>query len=326
VPCWERDNEKSAQSQAATEAAQPRRNSAEGVKGDFETAQTQKWSMGHMKTLDKLMTRDSMPFPFRWYDTLLELPDGELRAMLEAMRNYAEAGTAPTFSGAMAALWREIRDRIDFDRGKYDAICQARSEAGKIGASARWQTMANDGKRILPMANDGKNAEGEGEGEGEGKGEGKESILTDTKENASASASLFSLDGETEPIAKSAMNPGRNFRQWTAEQFKRSVSAAVTEHPEYTDIQEAFTDYWTEPDPKGRPRFRLEKTWDTARRLARWYDNNQPAAGPTAGSRRTDSKRPGRGKAEVWYFENDPPAQGPQWSDHEEGEDVELVF
>lgn len=35
-----------------------------------------------------------------------------------------------------------------------------------------------------------------------------------------------------------------------------------------------FYDYWTEPNKKGTMKWELEKTWDTKRRLKRWFDNN----------------------------------------------------
>ena len=41
-----------------------------------------------------------------------------------------------------------------------------------------------------------------------------------------------------------------------------------------------FYMYWTEPDRSAKPKMRWEKesTWDTARRLARWYRSNKKNA------------------------------------------------
>jgi hypothetical protein len=37
-----------------------------------------------------------------------------------------------------------------------------------------------------------------------------------------------------------------------------------------------FYEYWSEPNrSKTKMKFELEKTWDTKRRLKRWYDNQQ---------------------------------------------------
>lgn len=75
-----------------------------------------------------------MIFPFRWFDTLAELEDTELRAMLAAIQTYAVTGEAPSFKGAMKALWNEIKQRIDSDRERYEHICEVRRQAGAKGA------------------------------------------------------------------------------------------------------------------------------------------------------------------------------------------------
>jgi hypothetical protein len=46
-----------------------------------------------------------------------------------------------------------IKQSLKRDLVKWDEKIQKRSEAGKAGANKRWQTMANDSKRIKPMAN-----------------------------------------------------------------------------------------------------------------------------------------------------------------------------
>ena len=78
--------------------------------------------------------RDSMLFPFRWFSTLLELEDNELREMLSAISHYAEHGEASHFKGAMAALWNELKQRIDFDNQKYAEICVRNRSNGAKGA------------------------------------------------------------------------------------------------------------------------------------------------------------------------------------------------
>ena len=222
-----------------------------------------------MKTQDKIiLKRDAMPFPFRWYDTLLALPENELRAMLAAMRDYAEKKVVPNFSGALAAAWNEIASRIDYDREKYLAICERNRE----NIRKRWETgeVSSDTTvydRIRPYT---KNTDGDGDGDGDI----KETMLTHGKENASASASLFSFSGHEDGICQSSIQPGPNFKKWSSEQFTRSVDAAITERPEYAPHREAFIRYWTEPNGKGRSRFQLEKTWRTASRLATWHERN----------------------------------------------------
>lgn len=208
-------------------------------------------------TDDKKLQRDAMPFPFRWYDALLELPDGELRAMLAAMRDYATKQGVPNFTGALAALWREIANRIEYDRRKFLATCERNrqngekgGQYGKMGGRPR-KNPEKPRKTPTGDLKTPKTPDGEGEGEGEGI---KETMLTHGKENASASASLFSFSGHEDGICQSSIQPGPNFKKWSSEQFTRSVDDAITEHPEYAPHRETFIRYWTEPDGKGRPR------------------------------------------------------------------------
>jgi len=46
-----------------------------------------------------------------------------------------------------------IKQSLKRDLLKWDDKKQKRSDAGKVGANKRWQSMANDSKRIKPMAN-----------------------------------------------------------------------------------------------------------------------------------------------------------------------------
>jgi hypothetical protein len=46
-----------------------------------------------------------------------------------------------------------IKQSLKRDLLKWDEKIQKRSEAGKIGANKRWQNIANDSKRIKPIAN-----------------------------------------------------------------------------------------------------------------------------------------------------------------------------
>lgn len=125
----------------------------------------------------RTVKRDSIIFPLRWFGTLLDLPEADLRAFLAAIRDYAESGTEPTFSGLHAALWREFRDRLDHDAAAYAAKIEKRRAAGIAGAESRWKTVANGGKNGKCHKSHGKNskrisamakmADGDGEGDGD---------------------------------------------------------------------------------------------------------------------------------------------------------------
>lgn len=220
--------------------------------------------------------RDSMIFPFRWMKSLSKLNDAEFRAMISDIVRYAADGVAPEYSGALGAIWEEYRQRIDYDREKYESICQRNRSNGMSGGRPPKQNNPKNPLGYLGTQRNPKKPKKPDAG-ADADAEKKESILTDTKENVSADASLFSLppDSPDKPIHQSAMLPGPNFKKWTLEQFKRSVDDAIEQKPEHRQHRDNFIAYWTEPDAKGRYRFAIQRTWETARRLKTWHDRNQ---------------------------------------------------
>lgn len=64
-----------------------------------------------------------------------------------------------------------------------------------------------------------------------------------------------------------------NYKRWSLADFTASVDQVITGKPEYQEHREAFIRYWSEPDPKGKMRFSLQRTWLTAGRLATWAKN-----------------------------------------------------
>lgn len=70
------------------------------------------------------------------------------------------------------------------------------------------------------------------------------------------------------------------FTSWTLMDFKAEMSNFKSLYPHPTDPAKIhpmlleFYEYWSEPNPSGKMRFQLEKTWETGRRIARWAKNN----------------------------------------------------
>lgn len=61
-----------------------------------------------------------------------------------------------------------------------------------------------------------------------------------------------------------------NFKKWTLKDFENEIK----QHQGAAEISREelinFYHYWIEPDPKGRMRFQLEKTWSTPLRIQNW--------------------------------------------------------
>lgn len=72
------------------------------------------------------------------------------------------------------------------------------------------------------------------------------------------------------------------FDKWTKQQFKDSIQVAREARAEKKDLPKfgrdmltSFFAYWSEPDIKGRMRFQMQKTWNTAGRLVTWENRDK---------------------------------------------------
>ena len=62
----------------------------------------------------------------------------------------------------------------------------------------------------------------------------------------------------------------KSFKQFSKEDFYESIKPFVEKYSNKTC--KAFFKYWNEPDPKGKMRFQLEKTWSISHRLSTWKE------------------------------------------------------
>ncbi|MCU7560048.1 hypothetical protein N4T42_07070 [Riemerella anatipestifer] len=79
---------------------------------------------------------------------------------------------------------------------------------------------------------------------------------------------------ETETETEESGNnttPQKSFKNLTEKEFRDSLMPFLVEYSK--DLVRDFYEYWTEPSANGTPRFKLEKTWNTERRLKTWARN-----------------------------------------------------
>ena len=84
-----------------------------------------------------------------------KLNDTEFGRLVRAALRYKATGAEPDDLGREALLWDGMRLDIDRDNESYSAIANARAEAGKKGAKARWQTDSKNSKSHLPYGKNG---------------------------------------------------------------------------------------------------------------------------------------------------------------------------
>lgn len=96
-------------------------------------------------------------------DKYQKLNDSEFGRLVRAALRYKATGAEPDDLGREALLWDGMRLEIDRDNEAYRATIEARVEAGKKGASKRWQTNGKNGKCHLPYGKNGQEKEEEKE-------------------------------------------------------------------------------------------------------------------------------------------------------------------
>lgn len=85
------------------------------------------------------------------------LNDAEFGRLVRALMIYSTTGQEIELRGNERNHWKRVKNREDRYRKSFTDKSEARREAGKAGAAARWQNDGKNGKRILLMANDSKN-------------------------------------------------------------------------------------------------------------------------------------------------------------------------
>jgi hypothetical protein len=124
--------------------------------------------MMNLKMKEQKLKKNSFIL-YHSYQKHLNLLTNEQRGiLLTALFEYSDKQIIPALDPVSMMAFNFIAEDMDINRDKWEEMAEVRSEAGRKGAEARWKghtkdsdkedKIANDGKRILPMANDGKNA------------------------------------------------------------------------------------------------------------------------------------------------------------------------
>lgn len=78
--------------------------------------------------------KDSFVIYTKYEEQIALLTDQQAGVLLRSLLCYQSEKTLPKMDDVVKMIFTVIRQQIDFDNQKYDEICKARSEAGKLGA------------------------------------------------------------------------------------------------------------------------------------------------------------------------------------------------
>ena len=112
-----------------------------------------------------------------WVDDLEQyrkLSDAEYGRLIRAALHYKRTGEELQLSGREELMWDGKKLEIDRDKERQNGVSHSRAEAGRKGATARWQSdgkNSKNGKCHLPY---GKNGLDNGKDKGKGKGKDKD--------------------------------------------------------------------------------------------------------------------------------------------------------
>jgi hypothetical protein len=80
------------------------------------------------------MAKDSFIIYTKFGEQVSLLSDAQAGVLLRALIAYQSGETLPKMDGMTNIVFSIIRQQIDFDNQKYEEMCKAKSEAGKLGA------------------------------------------------------------------------------------------------------------------------------------------------------------------------------------------------
>jgi hypothetical protein len=81
-----------------------------------------------------------------------QLPNDKAGELIKFIFAYVNDENPVTEDIIINLAFTPIKQQLKRDLKKFEETKEKRSEAGKAGANKRWQNIANDSKRILPIA------------------------------------------------------------------------------------------------------------------------------------------------------------------------------
>ena len=217
------------------------------------------------------MKRDSFVFRGEWKEALSGLPAAVRLEVYEAVIEYGCSGTLPALKQMSMLAFNFMKTAIDRDQERYEAVAKEKSDRARRNAAARWGAKdadASDGIEICDgmqtmqlHANDATACN---------------SMQQHDEMQLHKNDAIYDNDSvsDNDIIEKGSKEPKKKAADAAAIKIKDAAKKLTDEvyATDYSDsIKFAFCNYWLEPNQsKTKLRYQMEKTWDTARRLATW--------------------------------------------------------
>jgi hypothetical protein len=192
--------------------------------------------------------------------TVEQLDDADAGLLFKHYLRYINDQNPEPPSKLIKIVFEPIKQNLKRDLKKWEDTLESRSIAGKAGASARWQNMASDGKRIEGMA----------------KIAVKDTVIVNVTDTVNDNVN------EKKNINTVAVSTA-TFEQREKDFMKKLAPFVETYGKE---MLREFYNYWTERNDNGKKmRFEMQKVFQHERRLIAWSKNikqNKHGKQPTA--------------------------------------------
>lgn len=219
---------------------------------------------------------DGVIFYKSHFDNIKDLSDSELGQIFRACMTGETGAMSPHVKMAFTFLSSQIKR----DSDKYVEILEKRRAAGRMGGAPK----GNKNAQKYINQEDSENKQNKQKVEKTSKTSKtsnnininsniNNNINSNTNNNKSTNVDINLVC--TENATDVAENKEKSLQKRKSD-FEHSLIPFLGT---YTSEQlREFADYWTEPNKSHtKMRYELEKTWDTARRLAYWDRNSKPA-------------------------------------------------
>ncbi|WP_018674867.1 DUF6291 domain-containing protein [Riemerella columbina] len=211
------------------------------------------------------MQRDSFIFYRSFYEAIRELPRDIQGEVLTAIMEYGlDGATTENLKPVARAIVTLIKPQIDANNKRFD-----NGKKGGRPPKSKTEQKPNDNQTITEQKpNDNQTIT-------EQKPNDNQSV-TKPKPNKNVNDNVNVNDNKKEKVKKESSPIGdthKSFKSFSLQDFAEQLKPYVEEYGQ-TMIRQ-FYDYWTEPNSRNKPKFQLEKTWDTARRLRTWKQNEE---------------------------------------------------